>query len=107
MLTEPYSKHNILKTFKIDEKVVRTWEVISALVVCEAVIRSALLLQESRGAHYMSDFPMLDDKKSKLNIHCKQKGNDIALFKRRLGGNGVLKGLFEAHVKAEHHREFE
>ena len=64
MLTEPYSKHNILKTFKIDEKVVRTWEVISALVVCEAVIRSALLRQESRGAHYRSDFPMLDDKKS-------------------------------------------
>ena len=64
MLTEPYSKHNILKTFKIDEKVVRTWEVNSALVVCEAVIRSALLRQESRGAHYRSDFPMLDDKKS-------------------------------------------
>jgi succinate dehydrogenase/fumarate reductase flavoprotein subunit len=103
-----YSKDNILKKFEIDDKVVRTWEVKSALVVSEAVIRSALMRQESRGAHYRSDFPKLDDKKWKLNIHCKQKENDIVLFKRRLrGGKGVLKGLLKAHVKAEHHREFE
>ena len=41
---EFYAKDNIiLRKFKIDENVVRTWEVKSALVVCEAVIKSALM----------------------------------------------------------------
>ena len=103
-----YSKDNILKKFKINENVVRTWEVKSAIVVCEAIIRSALMRQESRGAHYRFDFPKLDDKKWKLNIYCKQKGNGIALFKRRVReGKGPLEDFLKAHVKAEHHREFE
>ena len=105
---EFYSKDNILKKFKINENVVRTWEVKSAIVVCEAIIRSALMRQESRGAHYRFDFPKLDDKKWKLNIYCKQKGNGIALFKRRVReGKGPLEDFLKAHVKAEHHREFE
>jgi len=105
---EFYSKDNILKKFKINENVVRTWEVKSAIVVCEAIIRSALMRQESRGAHYRLDFPKLDDKKWKLNIYCKQKGNGIVLFKRRVReGKGPLKDFLKAHVKAEHHREFE
>jgi succinate dehydrogenase / fumarate reductase, flavoprotein subunit len=105
---EFYSKDNILKKFKINENVVRTWEVKSAIVVCEAIIRSALMRQESRGAHYRIDFPKLDDKKWKLNIYCKQKGNGIALFKRRVReGKGPLEDFLKAHVKAEHHREFE
>ena len=57
---EFYSKDNILKEFKIEnegENVVLTLEVKSSLVVCEAIIRSALMRQESRGAHYRSDFP--------------------------------------------------
>jgi len=105
---EFYSKDNILKKFKINENVVRTSEVKSAIVVCEAIIRSALMRQESRGAHYRFDFPKLDDKKWKLNIYCKQKGNGIALFKRRVReGKGPLEDFLKAHVKAEHHREFE
>ena len=105
---EFYSKDNILKKFKINENVVRTWEVKSAIVVCEAIIRSALMRQESRGAHYRIDFPNLDDKKWKLNIYCKQQGNGIALFKRRVReGKGPLGNFLKAHVKAEHHREFE
>ena len=105
---EFYSKDNILKKFKINENVVRTWEVKSAIVVCEAIIRSASMRRESRGAHYRIDFPKLDDKKWKLNIYCKQKGNGIALFKRRVReGKGPLEDFLKAHVKAEHHREFE
>src|SRR5215217_3998088 len=74
---EFYSKDNILKEFKIDddgngENVVLTWEVKSSLVVCEAIIRSALMRQESRGAHYRSDFPNLDDEKWKVNIYCRK-----------------------------------
>ncbi len=48
-----YSKDNILKEYKIDdENVVLTFEVKSALVICEAIIRSAIMRKESRGAHY-------------------------------------------------------
>ncbi|WP_320410463.1 hypothetical protein [Candidatus Nitrosocosmicus oleophilus] len=30
------------------------------LIVCEAIMRSALMRQESRGAHFRSDFPNAD-----------------------------------------------
>ncbi|HZD82547.1 MAG TPA: FAD-dependent oxidoreductase, partial [Nitrososphaeraceae archaeon] len=79
---EFYSKDSfILKEFKMDdadsdgntENLVLTWEVKSSLVVCEAIIRSALMRQESRGAHYRSDFPNLDDEKWKLNIYCRKE----------------------------------
>jgi succinate dehydrogenase/fumarate reductase flavoprotein subunit len=100
-----YSKDNIiLKKFKIDESVVRTWEVKSALVVCEAVIKSALMRQESRGAHYRSDFPMADDKKWKVNIHCRKQGREMAFFKRQVKEvTGTLKDSLKAPVEAEHH----
>jgi succinate dehydrogenase / fumarate reductase, flavoprotein subunit len=62
------NKDNIIKEFKIDdnnnsENIVLTWQVKSSLIACEAVIRSALMRQESRGAHYRSDFPKLDDER--------------------------------------------
>jgi succinate dehydrogenase / fumarate reductase, flavoprotein subunit len=94
----------ILKKFKIDENIVRTWEVKSALVVCEAVIKSALMRQESRGAHYRSDFPKLDDKKWKVNIHCKKQGREMAFFKRQVKEvTGTLKDSLKSPIEAEHH----
>ena len=82
---EFYSKDNILKEFKIDdgngENIFLTWEVKSSLVVCEAIIRGALMRQESRGAHYRSDFPKLDDEKWKVNIYCRKEGREMILFK--------------------------
>ena len=106
---EFYSKDKILKEFNIDnEKVVLTMEVKSSLVVSEAIIRSALMRQESRGAHYRSDFPKLDDKKWKVNIYCRAEGKDMVLFKESVKEiNGPLVDLVKTHVKAEHHREFE
>ena len=106
---EFYSKDNILKAFKIDdENVVLTWEVKSSLVVCEAIIRGALMRQESRGAHYRSDFPKLDDEKWKVNIYCRNEGTEMVLFKDGVKEiKGPLVDLIKAHVKAEHHREFE
>jgi succinate dehydrogenase/fumarate reductase flavoprotein subunit len=64
-----HSKDNILKAFK------------SLLVVCEAIIRGALMRQESRGAHYRSDFPKLDDEEWKVNIYCRKEGTQVVLFK--------------------------
>jgi succinate dehydrogenase/fumarate reductase flavoprotein subunit len=58
-----YSKKDALKSFKNYRDLVRTWEAKSALLISEAVIKSALERQESRGAHYRSDFPNRDDRK--------------------------------------------
>jgi succinate dehydrogenase / fumarate reductase, flavoprotein subunit len=110
---EFYSKDNIIKEFKLDdadtgENVVLTWQVKSSLIACEAIIRSALMRQESRGAHYRSDFPKLDDEKWNVNIHCRKEGEEMALFKQQVKEiKGPLADLLKAHVKPEHHREFE
>ena len=108
---EFYSKDSIIKKSEIDdeaENVVLTWQVKSSLVVCEAVIRSALMRQESRGAHYRSDFPKLDDEKWNCNIYCSRVGVEMVLFKQNVKEiKGPLVDLFKEHVKPEHQREFE
>ena len=76
-----YSKNNVLRSHKNYENVVSTWEVKSALIVCEAVLRSASMRQESRGAHYRSDFPDRDGRKWKVNIYCRKSGREMVLFK--------------------------
>ena len=107
--SEFYSKDNILEEFKIDdENVALTMEVKSSLVICEAIIRSALMRQESRGAHYRSDFPNIDDEKWKVNIYCRKEGTDMVLFKDNVKEiKGPLADLLNIHAKPEHHREFE
>jgi succinate dehydrogenase / fumarate reductase, flavoprotein subunit len=116
---EFYSKDNIMEVFKIDdnnsENIVITWQVKSSLVACEAIIRSALMRQESRGAHYRSDFPKLDDERFKVNIYCRKKGKrvsaasaEMVLSKQNVKEiKGPLSDLLKVHVKAAHKREFE
>ena len=116
---EFYSKDNIMEVFKIDdnnsENIVITWQVKSSLVACEAIIRSALMRQESRGAHYRSDFPELDGERFKINIYCTKKGKrvsaasaEMVLFKQNVKEiKGLLSDMLKVHVKAAHKREFE
>ena len=116
---EFYSKDNIIEVFKIDdnnsENIVITWQVKSSLVACEAIIRSALMRQESRGAHFRSDFPKLDDERFKVNIYCRKKGKrvsaasaEMALFKQNVKEiKEPLSDLLNVHAKAAHKREFE
>jgi succinate dehydrogenase/fumarate reductase flavoprotein subunit len=117
---EFYSKDNIIEVSKIDdnnsENIVITWQVKSSLVACEAIIRSALMRQESRGAHYRSDFPKLDDERCKVNIYCRNEGKrrvsaaaaEMVLFKQNVKEiKGPLSDLLKVHVKAAHKREFE
>ena len=47
----------------------------SMLLVSEGIVRSALMRQESRGAHYRSDFPTRDDANWFVNINL-AKGED-------------------------------
>jgi len=122
MKDEFYSnKDNIkIKEFEIDdynncEDVVLSWQVKSSLIACEAIIRSALMRQESRGAHYRSDFPKLDDEKWKINIYCRKEGKGasaaapkMVLFKDTVKEiKGPLADFLKSHVKAAHHRTFE
>ena len=116
---EFYSKDNIIEVFKIDdnnsENIVITWQVKSSLVACEAIIRSALMRQESRGAHFRSDFPKLDDERFKVNIYCRKKGKrvsaasaEMVLFKQNVKEiKEPLSDLLNVHAKAAHKREFE
>jgi succinate dehydrogenase / fumarate reductase, flavoprotein subunit len=99
-----YSKNSVLKSFKKYENVVSTWEVKSALVVCEAVLRSALMRQESRGAHYRSDFPDRDDTKWKVNIYCRKSGREMVLSKLPVSKvREPIKDLLRVQKKVEHH----
>jgi succinate dehydrogenase/fumarate reductase flavoprotein subunit len=86
-----------------EKNVVLTSQVKSSLVVCEAIIISALMRQESRGAHYRSDFPNLDDEKWKVNIYCRKEGREMVLFKQNVKEiKGPLADLLVAHIKPEH-----
>ena len=102
-----------MKEFKIDdegnsENIVLTWEVKSSLVVCEAILRSALVRQESRGAHYRSDFPNLDDEKWSVNIYCRNEDREMVMYKQNVKKiKGLLADLLRAHIKPEHQRGFE
>ena len=110
---EFYSKDKILKEFNIDvnndENIVVSSQVSeSSLVACEAIIRCALIREESRGAHYRSDFPKLDDEKWKINIYCRKEGTEMTSFKEQVKEiKGPLADFINTHIQAEHHREFE
>jgi succinate dehydrogenase / fumarate reductase, flavoprotein subunit len=109
-----------LKDFEIDdndtsEDIVLSLQLESSLVVCEAIVRSALMRQESRGAHYRSDFPKLDDERWKVNIYCRKEGNrtfadaeKMVLFERNVRKiKGSMSDFIKSHIKAAHHRTFE
>jgi succinate dehydrogenase / fumarate reductase flavoprotein subunit len=116
---EFYSKDNIIDVSEIDdnnsESIVITLQVKSSLVACEAIIRSALMRRESRGAHYRFDFPKIDNERFKVNIYCRKEGKDVSaappemvLFKQDLKEiKGPLSDFVKEHVKAPHQREFE
>jgi succinate dehydrogenase flavoprotein subunit len=74
--------------------------------------------QESRGAHYRSDFPKIDDERWKVNIYCRNEGKGVSaappaaeemvLFKQNVKEiKGPLADFLKSHVKAAHHRTFE
>ncbi len=110
---EFYSKDNIIKEFQSEDKyenVVLTWEVKSSLITCEAIIRSALMRQESRGVITGLIFQILDDEewKCKYLLQKGRKGGRWYCLKDSVKEiEGPLADLLKIHVKGEHHREFE
>ena len=49
----------------------RAWEAANLLLAGLLVVRAALAREESRGAHYRTDYPMHDDKKFLKHSVCK------------------------------------
>ena len=54
-------------------------EVENALLVAEMILRSALMREESRGAHFRRDFPQPNDSKWKGNIFLKKSSGGMQL----------------------------
>ena len=99
-----YSKSYNPKYFKNYRNLVKTWEAKSALLVSEAVIKCALMREESRGAHYRSDFPQRNDQKWKGNIYCGKKGEKMILVRHRTKKvKKSIKDLLEVRRNVEHH----
>jgi succinate dehydrogenase / fumarate reductase, flavoprotein subunit len=119
---EFYSKKhaiNLVESDSVDssdniENIILTLQVKSSIVTCEAIIRSALMREESRGAHYRSDFPRLNDERWRVNIYCTKRGSrapelaEMTLFKQIVKEiRGPLADFLKSHIKAAHHRTFE
>jgi succinate dehydrogenase / fumarate reductase flavoprotein subunit len=99
-----YSNNHRAKAPKNYRNLVKTWEAKSALLVSEAIIRSALMRQESRGAHYRSDFPASDDRRWKVNIYCRKSGENMVLDTRRTKKiRESVNRLLRSRTKVEHH----
>jgi succinate dehydrogenase/fumarate reductase flavoprotein subunit len=88
-----------------------TLEVKSSLVVCEAIIRSALMREESRGAHFRSDFPSINNDIWHVNIFCTKSNVDdktMKLYKKSVKEvKGPIKEVISSHGRAVHNNESE
>jgi hypothetical protein len=63
-----------------------------------------LMRQESRGAHYRSNFSNTDYKKWKVNICCKRRRREMVLFKQPVSRvKEPIKNLVKVQGKVEHH----
>ena len=99
---------NELKNDKNIENLIITLEVRSSLVVCESIIRSAFMRKESRGAHFRSDFPNIDNDVWHVNIYCTKVGGKMILYKQNVKEvKGILKEVIRDHSKPIHNNESE
>ena len=96
------NNENLIKNF------IMTLEVRSSLVVCESIIRSAFMRKESRGAHFRSDFPNIDNDVWHVNIYCTKVGGKMTLYKQNVKEvKGILKEVIRDHSKPIHNNESE
>jgi succinate dehydrogenase/fumarate reductase flavoprotein subunit len=68
------------------KEVLEKMEVENAILVGEMITRSALMREESRGAHFRKDFPQTDDQNWKGSIFLKKSPEGLKLEFRPLTG---------------------
>ena len=108
-----YSQIQILQKNKLNndssiKDLIITLEVKSSLSACEAIIRSALMREESRGAHFRSDFPTTNNEKWPVNIYCTKRDGKMTLYTRNVKEvKGPLKETMRLLSKPIHNNESE
>lgn len=65
------------KTFNYEQ--IQAFELLNMVRLCQVVVKTALLREESRGAHYRSDYPDQDDRNWLKNIVCRYKDGEISI----------------------------
>lgn len=99
---------NELNNDSLIKNFIVTLEVKSSLVVCESIIRSAFMRKESRGAHFRSDFPTIDNDAWRVNIYCTKVDGKMILYKQNVKEvRGILKEVIRDHSKPIHNNESE
>lgn len=89
---------------KMDENLKRTLELRAMLTVSEAIVRSALLRKESRGAHYRSDFQRMDDDNWKVSIICRNEEGEMKIFTEKVKPIGeALKKMVVQETRRQYH----
>jgi succinate dehydrogenase/fumarate reductase flavoprotein subunit len=89
---------------KMDENLKRTFELRAMLTVSEAIVRSALLRKESRGAHYRSDFQRMDDDNWKVSIICRNEEGEMKIFTEKVKPIGeALKKMVVQETRRQYH----
>ncbi|WP_148685957.1 FAD-binding protein [Candidatus Nitrosocosmicus hydrocola] len=93
------------------KNLIATLEVKSSLIVCEAIIKSALMREESRGAHFRTDFPSINNDTWRVNIYCTKDNSDgtkMTLYKKNVKEvKGPIEEVISSQVKAVHNNESE
>jgi len=64
---------------KFNREILDVFELSHMIRISTIILRSALMRQESRGAHYRLDFPFPDNKKWLTNIVLQKSGEDVNL----------------------------
>ena len=99
---------NELNNDSLIKNFIVTLEVKSSLVVCKSIIRSAFMRKESRGAHFRSDFPTIDNDAWRVNIYCTKVDGKMILYKQNVKEvRGILKEVIRDHSKPIHNNESE
>ncbi len=97
-------KVGVINNLKKNQHLIDVLDLKAMIVCAEAVVKSALMRKESRGAHYRKDYLKLNNKLWKANILCKKNKARIKFYKNKIvGPKGKLKEILKKDIKVEHH----
>ncbi len=75
------------KIFNYDQ--IHAFELFNMLELCDAVVKAALMREESRGAHYRSDYPNPNNKQWLKNIVTQRMGGKLSLRTEKVKASHV------------------